>query len=277
MDISCLEYGLTEGERGQFEEQGFLVIEEALPPKMVEELVSVVDWVDTRHRQTKGLGPHDKLSVNDFLMCDDLFLELLDWPRVFPKIWGILGWNIQVYHLHLSVVPPGGKKGSTMEWHQDSDRLNRELETDPRPRVSVKAAFFLSDTTAADRGNFCIIPGSHLWNNLDLAADGDTMPDNALSIQVKPGTAVIFDRRLWHRGTPNRSEVPRKVLFYGYSYRWLRPRCDLTVSHLMKRIDPIRQQLLGAGTGGLGYTSPQDEDVPLRAWLRDHVGEAAVL
>jgi hypothetical protein len=52
----------------------------------------------------------------------------------------------------------------------------------------------------------------------------------------------------------------------------------MTVSHLIDRCDPIRRQLLGASpTGGHGYTSPTDEDVPLRTWLREHLGEAAVV
>lgn len=44
----------------------------------------------------------------------------------------------------------------------------------------------------------------------------------------------------------------------------------------MERCDPIRRQLLGASpTGGYGYTSPTDEDVSLRGWLREHAPEAA--
>ena len=52
----------------------------------------------------------------------------------------------------------------------------------------------------------------------------------------------------------------------------------MTVAHLMERCDPIRRQLLGASpSGGYGYTSPAEEDVPLRAWIREHLGEKAVV
>jgi hypothetical protein len=45
----------------------------------------------------------------------------------------------------------------------------------------------------------------------------------------------------------------------------------------MDRCDPIRRQLLGASaSGGYGYTSPTDVDVPLRVWIREHLGEEAV-
>jgi hypothetical protein len=45
------------------------------------------------------------------------------------------------------------------------------------------------------------------------------------------------------------TRVTWKVLFYGYGYRWLRPRDNMTVGHYMERSGPIRRQLLGAATG----------------------------
>ena len=52
----------------------------------------------------------------------------------------------------------------------------------------------------------------------------------------------------------------------------------MTVDHYLDRCDPIRRQLLGvSNTGGLGYTSPSEEDVPLKAWLEEHLGAEAVI
>ena len=133
-------------------------------------------------------------------------------------------------------------------------------------------AFFLTDTSELGRANLYVIPGSHLLNKLPV--DEAKKPKGGLAVQAKPGDAVFFDRRIWHSSSPNTSEVPRKVLFYGYSYRWLRPRDNMTVDHLMGRIGPIRRQLLGAAPSGWhGYSSPKPEDVPLRAWLQENVGE----
>ena len=160
-----------------------------------------------------------------------------------------------------------------MNWHKDSGRLNNELDSDPQPRISLKVAYFLTDTSELGRANLYVIPGSHLLNKLPV--DEDKRPKGGLAVRAKPGDAVFFDRRIWHSSSPNTSDMPRKVLFYGYSYRWLRPRDNMTVDHLMDRIDPIRQQLLGAAPSGWhGYSSPKPEDVPLRAWLKENVGES---
>lgn len=281
MDAACLEYCLTEQERREFDQNGFFIVEEALPPRLVEELNAVVDRLDAEYRPKMGRGPHELLSLRDFIGKDDLFVELLDWPRTFPKVWGILGWHIQLYHTHMNVTPPLPTdiepEKKRKQWHQDSGRLNTDMETDPRPRISLKVGYFLTDTRDTDVGNMYVVPGSQLRNRIEFPEDGISDPGGATPIRVPPGAAVFFDRRIWHTPSPNHSGRTRKVLFYGYSYRWLRPRDDMTVAHLMDRSDPIRRQLLGASpTGGYGYTSPTDDDVPLRGWIREHVGEAAV-
>ncbi len=298
MDTSCFDYCLTEDEHLEFEKNGFFIVENVLPPEMVKDLTTVVDRLDAQYRSTGAspnqkpatidpnrppaelVGPYDRLNLMDFVGKDEIFLELLDWYKTFPKVWGLLGWNIQLYHSHMTVTPPGppdeGAVKKRLGWHQDSARLNHELETTPQPRISLKVAFFLTDTTEEGRGNFYVLPGSQLRKTPDFPSDGVSDPEEALAVKVPSGSAVFFDRRLWHSASPNYSEIPRKVLFYGYSYRWLRPRDDMTVDHFMDRCDPIRRQLLGASTGGHGYTSPTDEDVPLKLWLAEHLGEEAV-
>ncbi len=278
MDSKDLDYALTETERHQFEKEGYLIVENALPLDLVDRLTAVVDRLDAEERAAQGLSEQDGQNIFDFIGKDDLFLALLDWPKTFPKVWGILGWNISLYHSHMIITPPHATTGpghAGLNWHKDSGRLNMELETDPQPRISLKVAFFLTDTSELGHANLYIIPGSHLLNKLDRPTAGE--PEGAMALRVKPGTAVFFDRRIWHASSPNRSNISRKVLFYGYSYRWLQPRDDMTVDHLMSRCDPIRRQLLGDHpTGKHGYSSPKPEDVPLKAWLETHLEAEAV-
>ena len=265
MDKACLEHCLTEAERTKFERDGFIVIENALPAAMVEGLIEAVDSV--------------KAGV-DFIGKDDRFLELIDWHRTLPKVWGILGWNIHLYHTHITVTPPvpleDRPSKKRLHWHQDSGRVSLDIETVPAPRISVKIGYFLTDVSEGGRGNFSVVPGSHLKDEVEYPADGVSNPPEAHEVQVPAGTAVIFDRRIWHAGGWNFSDITRKVLFVGYSMRWFHPRDAMTVSHYMDRCDPIQRQLLGSKTGNLGLTSPKDEDVPLREWMREHLGEAAI-
>ena len=95
-----------------------------------------------------------------------------------------------------------------------------------------------------------------------------------MQVRVKAGSAVLFDRRMWHSRGINTSEITRKVLFLGYSYRWLRG-LDYNVipEKILAKCDPIRRQLLGDGVDVKGWWQPTDEDVPLMTWLKEHKGE----
>ena len=69
-------------------------------------------------------------------------------------------------------------------------------------------------------GNPSVIPGSQKWR--------DAQKWNTPSPNPEPPSFLTEGS-----GTPRRntSDVIRKVLFYGYSYRWLQPRDDMTVEH----------------------------------------------
>lgn len=281
MDATCLAHRLTDEERSTFEKNGYLVIEDVLPQQYVNNLYTTSSNIVAEYRRTKGIDNDVMANPFDYIGRDELFLDLLDWPTTFPKVWGILGWHIQLYHTHMMTVPPEPRFENGLKrlgWHQDSGRLNQDLETNPRPRVSVKIGYFLTDTTVPDSGSVYVVPGSHLRNELEFPDGDESEPADAVALQVPAGSAIIFDRRLWHASGRNHSSTTRIVLYYGYSYRWLKPRDDMTVDHLLDRCDPIRRQLLGDSvSGNHGFTSPTDEDVPLRAWIREHAGEDAVV
>ncbi|HZP81917.1 MAG TPA: phytanoyl-CoA dioxygenase family protein [Chthonomonadaceae bacterium] len=276
MDVSCLQYRLTPEEKKTFEETGLLILEDVLSPEQIAALTAVTDRIYERKVQD-GHDPHTALFYPNFIPDSELYADLVDYEKVLPKVWGILGWNIYLYHAHLIVTPPSGKEpdNKTFGWHQDSGRVNVEIESHPRPRLSLKVAYFLSDTSEPGRGNFWVIPGSHLCDTIERPADGFGQPEGAMPVCVQPGTAVFFDRRLWHTASPNWSNITRKILFYGYGYRWIRTKDDMTVQSLWERSDPIRRQMLGDGVNCNGHFSPTDDDVPLRVWLREHSPEEA--
>jgi ectoine hydroxylase-related dioxygenase (phytanoyl-CoA dioxygenase family) len=275
MDIQCLANRLTDKEREFFESNGYLVVENALDRSMNDRLIAAVDRVDARDRSVELAG--QLLSISNIVHEDDAFVDLIDLTMTFPKVWGILGWNIYLYHSHLDVTPTENAAAQdwSVAWHQDSMRVNDEIESDPRPRLSLKIGYYLTDVSESGRGNTLIVPGSHRRNELDCAQDGRSSPDGAEPICVPAGSAVLLDRRTWHSRSANTSEMTRKVVWFGYSYRWLRPKDAMTVQHLYAGLDPIRRQILGDGLSANGVYDPVDADVPLRQWLREHDPAAA--
>lgn len=275
MDPACLQHAYTSSEREFFEANGYLVIPNAIDEPTRSQLIDIVDRVDARERTDENRGR--LLSVTDIVREDDALVDLIDWPTTFPKVWGVLGWNIYLYHSHLDVTPPDNADSQqwSVAWHQDSMRVNDEIESTPRPRLSLKVGFYLTDVSKPDRGNTLIVPGSHLQDSIDCPQDGRSNPDGAEPLCVTAGSAVLLDRRIWHSRSANRSPHARKVIWYGYSYRWLRPKDEMTVSHLYSRLTPIQRQILGDGLSANGTYDPQEGDVPLRGWLETNAPEWA--
>jgi len=275
MNPDCLTHHLTPDERAFFDSYGYLIVENALDAACTQRLLEAIDRIDARERTAELRNK--LMSISNIIHEDPAFVDLIDCPAVFPKVWGILGWNIYSYHSHVDITPPADAAALTwrVAWHQDSMRVNDEIESHPRPRLSLKIGFYLTDVSRPDGGNTLIVPGSHLLDEIDCPADGISNPPGAEPVCLKPGSALIIDRRIWHSRSPNLSEQTRKVVWLGYSYRWLRPKDQMTVAHLYPQLDPIRRQILGDGLSANGTYDPADGDVPLRSWLREYSPEEA--
>ena len=217
MDAECLQYALTEAERLHFAEQGYLIVKGALTKEEVAKLEEASERIWHEH-MANGLEPDQNLFPPNFIGQDQVFINLVDHPQTFPKVWALLNsWNIYLYHSHLGTTPQEGPVGTEMKnplgFHQDSGRVNIELEFSPRPLLSLKVGFWLSDVSEEGRGNFYIVPGSHLDDKLHRPTDNN--PAAAIPVRAKIGDAVFFDRRLWHARSPNYLPHVRKVLFLG--------------------------------------------------------------
>src|SRR4029079_4101474 len=98
-------------------------------------------------------------------------------------VWGILGWNIYCSHTPLDPSPPlSAPPANPVAWHQDSMRVNEEIECSPRPRLSLKVGYYLTDVSGGDGGNTLLLPGSHLTDTLDCPNDGVSNPDRAIPL-----------------------------------------------------------------------------------------------
>lgn len=254
----------------RFDRDGFLVLPDALGPGEVRRLARLTE----RARRSARPASDGSVHALGFIASEPAFAALTDHPSVLGLVCSTLGWNVHVYHCHLDVHPPARPEGAApWRWHQDGGRQNLEIETDPRPRLSVKVAWFLSDVSRPGRGNLQVIPGSHRRNRLarpDDPATGFPPPEGAVDILATAGSAVLFDRRLWHARTDNRSRRTRRAVFLAYTYRWIRARDRYPESAAwFAALSPVRRQLLGAAASEDGHWVPTEADVPLRAWMRE--------
>ena len=275
-DAACLAHLCTSEVRAAFERDGFVLVEGALDADRRARLLDVAARADAEFRAEPGVGDHHVLNQHDLIGRDDAYLDLVDLPTTFPVVWAVLGWHIQLFHTQLIVTPPSPPEAvrGGYGWHQDNNRMNLDIDTAPQPRVSVKVGYFLTDLPEPGMGNLCVVPGSHLQRR--PAVPFGEQPARAVEVTARAGDAIVFDRRLWHSASTNHSPHTRVFLTVGYSHRWLRPKSKMDLGALLDAMPPIRRQLLGATTSANAWFDPTDDDVPLRNWIREHVGDHAV-
>ena len=293
---------MTKQQSIDFDEMGFVVLEDFLKKTEIDRLLNAVDEVGHRIRAEKGLGPDDPFAVRNVLSHHEAFLDLIDHPRILPLVVDAIGWNIQVRTTHLDYRPPypedlkasisGVGKGEDHEagyrnvgWHPDlaSDSLFLGPSLDGRlPFMEIKVFYVLYNMTESNCGNLWLVPGSHRRRAAELRERGNGVdPAGAVEMKLPIGSAVLWRTAVWHCVGPNLSRKTRKIMHVGYHYRWLRPTEFVEQDpDRIKRSSPVRRQLLGALAPGGDPMGPDPDfhpssrywltenrdDVPLRAW-----------
>jgi ectoine hydroxylase len=299
---SARSIAMTQQQRIDFEEQGFILIEDFFTQDELNRLLAAIDEVAAVARETRGVGPNDPFALRNALAHHEAFLDLIDHPRILPLVVDAIGWNIQIRTTHLDYRPPypeglvpgelgtgGGadqKAGyKNLVWHPDlaGPYLFEAPSLDGRlPFMEIKVGYYLSDLTEKNSGAICLVPGSHKRPPQELRDLGYRVPEEQVrELNVRANTAMLWRTQVWHCVTPNLSNRVRKVFYTGYHYRWLRPTDYIQQDpELIARSSPIRRQLLGAlaaGSNPLGKnpdTEPSSQywltrnwdDVPLKAW-----------
>src|SRR5215208_6607109 len=159
--------GLTHQQQAQFEEQGFLVVEDLLTPAQIgairEELANLhermadgippevgVSWehdVDPRiQRRIKQLMHAEKISptIDAFLRSD----------RILDVVADLIGPDICLYHCKL--LMKAARDGTVTPWHQDYAYWSAD---DNRP-LMLNCMFQIDDATM-ENGCLQMVPGSH--------------------------------------------------------------------------------------------------------------------
>jgi len=263
---------LDDEQRKSFDEDGFLVVRNALDRETVERLTNAGD----RRAQAFLAKPevlnrpeYNHLDLRPGLLREKPFFDLVSNSVTVPLVVQLLSPNIHLHSTTLIYKRPESPNGSSFRrgWHRDI-RIPQDLGHQGLPRVGVKVCYCLTDFNQRESGMTLFARKSHLTSEPLVIAKGQVDPRDLEScdLTLNAGDAVLFENRIFHTAAPNRSNRVSRVLMYGYAYRWMKPEVYLDgVDDLqLTQADPITRQLLG------GY---RDVDTPpwaLRRWAKRH-------
>ena len=240
-------------QRRSFAEDGFLVVPNALPAATVERLVAASDRLAEpllNKPELTGRPEYNHLDLRPGLLREEALFDLVANSSTVPLVVQLLSPNIHLHSHTLIYKRPECSEAPTFRrgWHRDI-RIPRDLGHESLPLVGIKICYCLTDFHQPNSGMTLMARGSHLRNSALPLPKGEVDPtdEEVCDLRLNAGDAFLFENRIFHTATPNRSNRTSKVLMYGYSYRWMKTEVylELPDKRYLAKADPITRQLLG--------------------------------
>lgn len=207
--------GFTKKTWQQFDEQGILVFENAMPRDLVQEYLQCLEviWLQADQQQKeKGL------VLLNIVELHPIFAGLIDHPAHIGFAYDLYGEALKLLYSAIFIRPP--HQEAINDWHFDGPRLLPFDVFSERLPLRIKVGYWLTDVSQDKHGNFVYIPGSHRQPYLEQYKTHDPHP-NEVTMKAAPGTMFIMYAGLWHRVQENDSEQTRMNFFLEYGPAWI--------------------------------------------------------
>lgn len=255
---------ISEPERRQLDEDGFLVLRDFVEPELLIKLRLRINYLfarlgDEAGAEFKKEPQTDRLAnlVDD----DEVFREVIAMPRLLACVEHVLGPEFKLSSLNARSARPNSDWVQPL--HCDMGAL-----PDEKGHSVCNIVWMLDDFTDENGATRCI-PGSHHRGRLpqDVLSDPIAQHPEEILITGRAGTVAVMNAHLWHGGTANRTDQPRLAMhsFYcrrdlpqqQYQKRLLRPEVQENLSPYLRRLlaldDPLNDELSSRFSGRSGF------------------------
>ncbi len=247
---------LTEEQRAFFDEEGYLIVPDALAAEELSAIRRAAAEAEARWRadpSLPGVRRPDLEQVLGIMEHGPVLADLLEHSRIFPMVRELVGPDVMMLDHDYFMTPPGAE--IPQGWHFDFDMPGVDH---PRSRLMVKVFYVLEDIPE-DGGATLVLPRSH------RTPPGAEMPNSeipedlpgAVKMALPAGSAYLITGRTYHSAGNNRSHRYRHLLIYTYGHKWMRMWDEYRPSAALaaQARTPMRRQLLGL-TDPYGAAAP---------------------
>jgi phytanoyl-CoA hydroxylase len=217
-----------------YRENGFLVVEDCIPPEGIADLQNETTQVCRGNRGAYGgiteAGHHETddeilrryLCIHFPHKVSETMKRYVAHPSYVDVLTRIIGPNVKCMQSML-FIKASGKPGQA--WHQDEFYI-------PTRDASLTGGWLAMDDATVENGCLWILPGSHRRKVLypqksnqddrrfDCAGVAYQFPyrdEDSVPVEVKAGSIVFFNGYLLHRSLPNHAKSGyRRVLVNHY-------------------------------------------------------------
>jgi len=219
---------MTAAIRSRFHDDGFVVLNGALPEDLVRSMVEAADNMLGR-AAVAGIaddpifefepGTRTVQRIKRPHAVHPFFGVLVRSPQLLDLVEPLIGPHIRLHSSKINVK--AARIGSLLEWHQDWAFV-------PHSNLDLVIVGITIDHCGADSGPILLLPGSHklglinhhhdgvFYGAIDVAAQGLSL-DRAVAVIGPPGTISIHHPLMVHGSGANRTQQPRRMLFLEFA------------------------------------------------------------
>jgi ectoine hydroxylase-related dioxygenase (phytanoyl-CoA dioxygenase family) len=236
------ECGVTEttlqpGEKDALDRHGYLVMPDVVDADGLHRLRAAFERATDQGQRAGNVQQSGTRHVDNLANKDVAFDSVYTHPKVLAAVYHVLRCSFRVFQLSGRDPLPGyGQQGLHTDW----------LPRAPSELFSIVTALWLLDDFTPNNGATRLIPGSHLVPRplpKSMMAPASRHPDQRLII-AKAGSVLVFNGHLWHSGTRNETNGPRRALQCQFLRRDL-IRFANTTPEVPERLAPAAQYILG--------------------------------
>jgi len=214
--------------KNEFEQDGFVVLEDVFSPSEIGAISDEVDNVisgqasylpESEIVYEPDTSPKRVRNAFRLHLYNQSFLDAAKHPNLIEPLKDLLGDHLRLYGSQVFAKP--ARVGTVVPAHQDMPYWPFE------PFEMISAWIALDDSTI---GNGCVryAKGSHklgmlphgpsgvVGNSLGLLSDDRVAALQEQPVEVRRGSCILHHSLTVHRSEANKSEKPRRGLIYVY-------------------------------------------------------------
>jgi ectoine hydroxylase-related dioxygenase (phytanoyl-CoA dioxygenase family) len=213
---------LSEADKTQLDRDGYLVLPEVLTPDQVEAFRVRLDQLLTQEGSEAGRDFQQEAGTDrlgDLVNKNPIFDACWLHPRLLAAVYHLMQGPFKLSSVTSRAALPGqGHQALHPDWGRPVERGTCFMANSVWP---------LDDFTA-NNGATRVVPGSHRIGQVpsDVMADPTAPHPDEIKLLAPAGSAVVFNAHLWHSGTRNDSDRPRRAIFPVFVRRDQEPQTD---------------------------------------------------
>jgi ectoine hydroxylase-related dioxygenase (phytanoyl-CoA dioxygenase family) len=252
---------LSNSERQQLDEQGYLILPGLMSGELLETVRQRIEELYAEEGSSAGSEFKQEpgaIRLANLVNKGEVFEDVILTPRILECMSQVLGPRFKLSSLNVRSASP--QSDSQQPLHIDSGAIPDESG------YWVCNSVWMLDDFTLENGATRMIPGSHHWHKSPPPGMYEPHPQEQL-ITGKAGTVVVMNAHMWHGGTANRTDSPRRAMHVYYT-RYDKPqqqyqkallsasvqaRLSAEARRILALDDPLNDELSATGSGVSGF------------------------